>query len=156
MSFKWARNKYMHSDQKQIKLFIQSQWKEWTQIRYGEGQRTGGTQPLLSCFQGSLPASSPITDGYSLGKKKSCFNNHPLIVHRKDLLPFHKYITCLENTIMTLQGGRLAWWLKWPSRHAKDKSSIAVTALHSGQKWDAEKNPLSDSGYDCSPHVNML
>lgn len=109
---------------------------------------------VLNCFRGekkahsqcSLPASALTTDGNNLGKsssqmwgaasglikvKKSCFYNHPLI-HRKVSLPFHKYMTYLEN-VMILQGGWLAKWLKRPS-HLQNKGSIAVTALRSGQK----------------------
>lgn len=88
--------------------------------------------------------------------KKSLFKNHPLI-HWKVSLPFHKYITYWENIVMILQAGRLTMWFKWPYRHVRDKSSIAVTAVCPGQKpssKNGERKLLSHSEYD-SCHMLM-
>lgn len=65
---------------------------------------------------------------------KSCFYSHPLNVHRKVSLPFHKYIAYLANLITIIQAGRGASWSQWPSHHVEDKGSIAVTAVRPGQK----------------------
>lgn len=123
-------------------------------------------------FQCSPTVSALTTDGNNLEKekappmwegnyrfykvKKSLFKNHP-IIHWKVSLPFHKYITYWENIVMILQAGRLAMWFKWPYRHVRDKSSIAVTAVCPGQKpssKNGERKLLSHCEYD-SCHMLM-